>query len=568
MAGLVIYRGTEGASVALPGEGTLSVIPGQQYSVSLANAALLIGSNPRMWEAGNAETATYNPPNTMVLTRLTATDYGITPGVDCTTAISAFFDTCHALNRNAYFPKGVYKCGKIVKTYGLNILADPGAEIEAISTTTGELWTFEGSLGTPKNLEAEALAGARIIKIASTTGRVKGEILKLGTVTQVANNGGAGGGTRFCGQLVEISAVLNATDIETRERLYRTFTTFAGADKTTVTPINVIKGMSVEGLKFINPTEANARFLTIQLARDVDIEIETDLPLQPGLELQDVYGFRVTSRSEHGQHDNSTKFGYAVSVSAGSCHGQVNTVCANGNFAFSNTGVNNVPGEPYDISVTGICDNSTKSGIFLHPEGHDFLVDAMQILNPTEHGIEAGCPRTTIQGCSIVGAKEDGVRVVTNGVSRIRIIGNVITEPERHGVNLNNSTTMEDIAVSENTFDSVGKTGINSTGPLIRYRQRGNTYTRIGTSGSEGYCWRHQKAVTSGAIVDEVVDATSANQKVSRFEVAATATVVARCIVKKANSAAKWGFDSGGEEPKNGVESGGVLYEANLISTT
>lgn len=61
MAGLVIYKGTEPATVQLAGEGTLSVSPGLAYEVSLANAAKLIASNPNMWEAGNAETKAFVP---------------------------------------------------------------------------------------------------------------------------------------------------------------------------------------------------------------------------------------------------------------------------------------------------------------------------------------------------------------------------------------------------------------------------------------------------------------------------------------------------------------------------
>lgn len=498
---------------------------------------------------------------------LSAKDHGVTTSGDQTTAISTFFDLCHSEGKNAYFPKGVYTCGKIIKAYGLNIIADPGAEISTASGTSGELWTFEGSFGTAAELGIEALKGTRVLEGLTAATRVKGEVLSIGTVTQVPNNGGAGGGTRFCGQLVEISNVVSTTKVELRERLYRTFTAHSGADKTTVTPVNVIKGMEVAGLKFINPTEANARFLLVQLARDVDIDIESDTPLQPAVEVQNVYGFRITSRSEHGQHDNSTKFGYATFASAGSCHGQVNSVCANGNYAFNASGVNSVPGEPYDITITGICDNSNRNGWGTHPEGHHILFTGATALNCAESGFGISGPNVTVQSCTVTGSAKHGVEATTNAVKSLRVVGSLFIECEEVGVYVNNTNAMEDITIAENTFESIGHVGILTTGPITRLRQHGNGYTKIGTI-SEGYVWRHEKAITSGIVSDEQVDATGANQKISRFEVAATSTVLARCIIKHASSATKWGFDSGGEEPKNGVESGGVFYEANLVATT
>lgn len=62
MAGVVVYRGSEPGVVTLPGEGVRSVTPGLAYEMSLENAARLIASNPRMWEAGNEETQVYVPP--------------------------------------------------------------------------------------------------------------------------------------------------------------------------------------------------------------------------------------------------------------------------------------------------------------------------------------------------------------------------------------------------------------------------------------------------------------------------------------------------------------------------
>lgn len=73
---------------------------------------------------------------------LNALSNGVGTVGDQTATISAFFDQCHAEGRNAYFPRGVYESGQIIKGYALNILGEPGAEIKVKSGTSGELWTF------------------------------------------------------------------------------------------------------------------------------------------------------------------------------------------------------------------------------------------------------------------------------------------------------------------------------------------------------------------------------------------------------------------------------------------
>lgn len=455
---------------------------------------------------------------------------------DSTSAISEAFDLAHAEGRDCVFNvPGTYVCKKITKAYGLNVEMAEGVVIQVASGVSGWLWSFEGSLGAELNLEAEAAESSRELKPSSLSEMSVGSVLLIGTKTLVPE----GQASRYRGQLVEVRELkAGETKVKLRERLYRTFEAHSGTDKTTVQVVNTVS-VNVLGGKFTNPTKANCRFVQVVHGRAVDVNTETDTPLQPAIEIQNCYGFRVTSRSEHGEHDNVTKFGYAVAASAGSCHGTVNTVCINGNFAFSNTGVDTIPGEPYDITITGLCDNSSKSGVFFHPEGHGFTV-SMQIYNPTENGVEIGCPDVTVQGCTIFGPEENGVRVVSNATSKVRIIGNSIRECGKRGVYFNNTNAIEDAIVSGNVFDTISFQCVLSSGELIRYRQYGNAYRNYGTAKSEQYWSRFIKKLVSSVISDETIDATGAGAKVLLTGEACEKTVAQRITVTNRQSGTEW----------------------------
>lgn len=471
---------------------------------------------------------------------LNACNHGVLPGLgDVTTALSAFYDLCHEQGKVAYLPGGTatFESGAIVKSYGLNVAMDPNTTIKAKAGVTTALWTFEGSLAAAQNLEAEAAEGSNELTVPATAGMAAGTVLLLGTETLIPE----GQAARYRGQLVEIAEVLSGTKVKLRERLYRTFTSHAGADKSTVQLVNAITG-SVTGGKFTNPTAANTRFVVFKHARDVSIDTETDGQLQPGIEVQNVYGFRIRSRSEHGVHDNTTKFGYAVFAGASSCHGRVVTDAANGNYAFQSSGVNNLPGEPYDILVTGTATNSSRCGFGVHPEGHHIVFADVTASNCVEAGVGVAGPHTAVIGGEISRCQK-GVEMITGANKGCSVSDVTFSAISDIAVDWHLLTTMEDHVCTDNIFEGCGGVAIRSTGKMVRYRQGGNKYTGYGTKaeGGNNYCWRHEKQLENSSITVETIDATGGNNVVAYFDEEQTSGLdLALIVIRGAPNAALW----------------------------
>lgn len=467
-------------------------------------------------------------------------------GGDQTTAISNFFDACHAAGKGAYFPKGTYATKAITKTYGLNILSDPSVTFEHSG-----YWTFEGKLGTPLNLEAEAIRGTNALKI-TTTGLKAGEVLLIGTVTPITGETGTG---RTRGQLVEILEIKSATELVVRENLYRTFEPHSGTDKTTVTPVSTITMSYLGGPLCSNPTEANIGFINIKYGRDIDIDVQTEGQWQFATGVTSCYGFRIRSRSKHGKWNNTNQFGYSTIALSGSCHGEVDTVTINGNFDFTTSTVNNESGEPYNIRVTGVNAGSNSAGAFsTHPSGHDIIfvgctaLFAAESVGKTGTAFTSSCPDVTFSDCYARNAF-NGIEVAKFAQAKNRFIDCTLRECVTGAIVRGG----EDHEIAGCCFEELEGVGIRGqegeelenvkTKTLTRFHSKDNTFRNIGTAkkSAEFGAYRFEKEVKQSVIQNDIIHAAGSDESVLRFDVAAEKTLVQRVVIKERPGATNWG---------------------------
>ena len=119
------------------------------------------------------------------------------------------------------------------------------------SSTLGALdvITFAGTLGTPTSLSSNAVSGASVITVASTSGFVADGYAYIKSNAVFSTSG-----TVLLGQVVKIKSVDSATQITVYDDVLYAFNT---ADSATLSPLNTKKNITFRNVKFIGADDVS-----------------------------------------------------------------------------------------------------------------------------------------------------------------------------------------------------------------------------------------------------------------------------------------------------------------------
>lgn len=443
------------------------------------------------------------------LNLINAADHGAAGNgtTDDTADLASAMDAANAAGAALFLPSGTYLCGAISKSYAPRIYAVPGTVTILASAASGWLWSFAGSIGSSVSVTANVDRGDYQIAVSSTDGLATGDLIRIsdGQASYAAQ------ATRTQGQTVEIASVDSATTLTLTDPAYASFTTAAAA---VIQKVTAPAGTRVSGIKFVNTNPAaTVGLLRLTYLRDVEVDAHSVGAGAAGVRLEHCHDFRVNMTCERHFDGGAGQFGYGVEVNGACAHGQINVRANRVRHAVSGSGIDNTPGEPVNIRVSGVAHGTTGQAWDWHAQGSDILFENCAAYGSRSFGFALRGRRQHVQGGIVQGgyggvwlfeAANDnriaGVRIsdiadtdggdtsgsggrgirVAAGTGGLTVTGCELVNIARDGIVLNSTGT--DVVIEGNLFRNVGRAGaagnrsaIHAVGALTRARIRDNT---------------------------------------------------------------------------------------------
>lgn len=389
------------------------------------------GTDPITLSALNAA-----PASELFFSTYNAANDGVT---DVTTLFSTALTDAHTAGKVLYIDKpGTYAMSNITKSFAPKIIAAPGVTIRSLATS-GWLWNFTGSAGTPVSLTAD-MAQSTATFSASTTTLAAGDLIRIG------NQRAAWSGypTDWQGMLAEIDTVDTVASATIKSRAYTAFTV---ADTATVTKITPIEDVVIRGVEFLNTNATSTcGFIRLIYARNVDLDFTGRGAGAAGVRLEHCYSVRVRTRAIDYYDKAITglqQFGYGVEAVGATTLGYFEIVASRVRHAFTSGGIAGEAGEPGNLSVTGVAEGCTSAGWDAHAPGYEIAFNNCQAIGCRSYGISVRCKRGHVNGGLIDGCMGGiwlfdnwgGNRIRNVAISNTRVLGDTSGTPGQ-GINV------------------------------------------------------------------------------------------------------------------------------------
>ena len=192
------------------------------------------------------------------------------------------------------------------------------------SSTLGALdvITFAGTLGTPTSLSSNAVSGASVITVASTSGFVADGYAYIKSNAVFSTSG-----TVLLGQVVKIKSVDSATQITVYDDVLYAFNT---ADSATLSPLNTKKNITFRNVKFIGADDVSNAQTAVRFTNCSNVTVDNcsfDYYSYTSAILDRCVNSKIVNTSTRFSRKAGLSYGFAIfngsySISIDNCYGE------------------------------------------------------------------------------------------------------------------------------------------------------------------------------------------------------------------------------------------------------